>query len=91
MHLMYRKAKAKGVRIDRDDLVAQGRHVELFPGVEDWFDAIAAYVKAHAQSHGVQLRHYLVSSGLNALVLRVRIRAEDAALRGEGRRGLASP
>ena len=32
MHLMYKKAKAKGVRIDRGDLVAQGRHVELFPG-----------------------------------------------------------
>jgi phosphoserine phosphatase len=68
MHLMYRKAKAKGVRIDRADLVAQGRHVELFPGVEDWFDAIAGYVRSHAQSHGVQLRHYLVSSGLTEIV-----------------------
>jgi hypothetical protein len=68
MHLMYRKAKAKGVRIDRADLVAQGQHVELYPGVEDWFDAIAGYVKSHAQSHGVQLRHYLVSSGLTEIV-----------------------
>jgi phosphoserine phosphatase len=68
MHLMYRKAKAKGVRIDRADLVAQGRKVELYPGVEDWFDAIAAYVKSHAQSQGVQLRHYLVSSGLTEIV-----------------------
>src|SRR5262245_15323382 len=68
MHLMYRKAKAKGVRIDREDLVAQGRHVELYPGVEAWFDAIADYVKSHAQSHGVQLRHYLVSSGLAEIV-----------------------
>jgi hypothetical protein len=68
MHLMYRKAKAKGVRIDRADLVAQGRHVELFPGVEHWFEAIAAYVKSHSQSHGVHLRHYLVSSGLTEIV-----------------------
>ena len=68
MHLMYRKAKAKGVRIDRADLVAQGRHVELYPGVEDWFDAIGAYVKSHTQSHGVHLRHYLVSSGLTEIV-----------------------
>jgi phosphoserine phosphatase len=68
MHLMYRKAKAKGVRIDRADLVAQGGQVEFYPGVEDWFDAISAYVKSHAQSHGVQLRHYLVSSGLNEIV-----------------------
>jgi len=68
MHLMYKKAKAKGVRIDRSDLVAQGKRVEFYPGVEDWFDAIAAYVRSHTQSHGVQLRHYLVSSGLTEIV-----------------------
>jgi haloacid dehalogenase-like hydrolase len=68
MHLMYKKAKDKGVRIDRGDLVAQGRQVELFAGVEGWFDAIAGYIKSHAQSHGVQLRHYLISSGLTEIV-----------------------
>jgi len=68
MHLMYKKAKDKGVRIDRRDLVAQGRQVELFAGVETWFDAIGAYIKSHAQSHGVQLRHYLISSGLSEIV-----------------------
>jgi hypothetical protein len=68
MHLMYKKAKAKGVRIDRADLVAQGRHVAFYPGVEEWFDAIADYVATYAQSHGVQLRHYLVSSGLTEIV-----------------------
>src|SRR5262245_3574509 len=68
MHLMYQKAKAKGVRIDRRDLVEQGRHVELYPGVEGWFDAIGHYVKTHAQSHGVALRHYLVSSGLSEII-----------------------
>ena len=31
MHLLYKKAKEKGVRIDRDDLVAQGKAVEYFP------------------------------------------------------------
>ena len=68
MHLMYKKAKARGVRIDRADLVAQGRRVEFYPGVEAWFDAIAGYVKDHAQSHGVHLRHYLISSGLTEIV-----------------------
>jgi hypothetical protein len=68
MHLMYKKAKDKGVRIDRRDLVAQGRQVELFPGVETWFDSIGTYIKSHAQSHGVQLRHYLISSGLSEIV-----------------------
>src|SRR5688572_8427680 len=68
MHLMYKKAQVKGVRIDRRDLVAQGKRVEFYPGVEAWFDAIASYVKSHAQSHGVHLRHYLISSGLTEIV-----------------------
>jgi hypothetical protein len=68
MHLLYKKAKAKGVRIDRRDLVAQGRLVELFQGVEGWFDTIGDYVKSHAQSHGVALRHYLISSGLVEII-----------------------
>jgi len=68
MHLLYKKAKERNVRIDRGDLVAQGKHVELYPGVEAWFDAIGAYVKEHAQSHGVALRHYLISSGLTEII-----------------------
>ena len=47
MHLLYKKAKDRNVRIDRDDLVAQEREVALFPGVADWFDAINAYVADH--------------------------------------------
>ncbi|MEO0729838.1 MAG: HAD family hydrolase [Pseudomonadota bacterium] len=68
MRLMYQKAKQAGVRIDRDDLVAQGRDVELFPGVEDWFGAIDRYVADAAHGHGVTLKHYLISSGLTEII-----------------------
>ena len=68
MHLLYKKAKEKGVRIDRADLVAQGRQVELYPGVERWFDAMHAYVKKHAASAGITVKHYLVSSGLTEII-----------------------
>ncbi|MFZ4808158.1 MAG: HAD family hydrolase [Hyphomicrobiaceae bacterium] len=68
MHLMYKKAKERGIRIDREDLVAQGRKVDFFPGVEAWFDEIEAYVKIRAESTGVTLRHYLVSSGLTEII-----------------------
>lgn len=68
MHLLYKMAKEKGIRIDREDLVAQGKSVEYFAGVEDWFDAIDAYTKIRSESHGVTLRHYLVSSGLTEIV-----------------------
>ncbi len=68
MHLMYKKAKAAGVRIDREDLVALGRDVELFPGVEEWFDEIGGYVSGKPNSEGVVLRHYLISSGLTEII-----------------------
>lgn len=68
MHLMYKKAKAANVRIDRDDLVAQGRDVELFPGVLEWFDAIARYVQIATETQGVTLKHYLISSGLTEII-----------------------
>jgi phosphoserine phosphatase len=73
MHLMYKKAKARGVRIDRADLVAQGRSVELFPGVEDWFDAISEYVRIRSESDGIEVRHYLISSGLVEIIEGTRI------------------
>ncbi len=73
MRLMYQKAKAAGVRIDRADLVAQGKEVELFDGVEEWFDAIGAYVQEHSQSEGVSLRHYVVSAGLTEIIEGTRI------------------
>ena len=73
MRLMYKKAKEKGVRIDRADLVAQGKRVELYPGVEDWFDEIGEYVKLRTETHGITLRHYIVSAGLTEIIEGTRI------------------
>ncbi len=67
MHLMYKKAKEKGVEIRREDLVALGLNVELFPGVTNWFQIINKYVKTET-NNSVQIRHYLVSSGLKEIV-----------------------
>lgn len=68
MHLMYQKAKAAGVVINRDDLVAQGRDVKFYPGVKTWFDKIAEYASSVAGREGITLRHYLISSGLSEIV-----------------------
>ena len=67
MHLMYKKARAKGIRIDRAALVAQGRSVELFTGVTEWFAAIGDYVRVRAETPA-EVRHYLVSSGLKEII-----------------------
>ncbi len=68
MHLMYKKAKEKGVRVDRADLVAQGKRVQYYPGVTQWFGQIAAYVKKRGGTSGIDVKHYLVSSGLAEIV-----------------------
>src|SRR3546814_20324862 len=43
----------------RGDFKARGKAIQLFEGVEDWFDRISGYGKAQ----GVRVQHYLVSSG----------------------------
>ena len=68
MHLLYKKAKAAGVRIDRSDLVAQGAQVELYAGVGEWFDAMRDYVALRAESKGIEVRHYMISSGLTEII-----------------------
>ncbi len=68
MHLMYKKAKEKGLVVDRAALVKQGASVELYPGVTDWFDAIGDYVRLRAETPGIELRHYLISSGLTEII-----------------------
>jgi len=79
MHLMYKKAKAKGVRIDRADLVKQGAAVELFDGVQEWFATIGDYVTLRAETP-VAIKHYLVSSGLQEIIEGTSIYPEFSAV-----------
>ena len=46
----------------------QGKTVELYPGVETWFDQMHAYVKKRAADAGITVKHYLVSSGLTEII-----------------------
>lgn len=59
MNLMLRKAMAANVPVRRDDFKARGKTIQLFDGVTDWFPRMDAYAK----NRGVDLKHYLVSSG----------------------------
>ena len=42
----------------------KGRSIVLFPGVEDWFRRINAF----GASQGVQVEHYVISSGLREII-----------------------
>lgn len=59
MNLMLRKASAHNVPIRREDFKARGTAIQLFEGVVEWFGRMNDY----ARGKGVELKHFLISSG----------------------------
>ena len=64
MYTMIDECRKKNIRLDRDYLVSCGRSIELFPGVKDWF----ARINAFGAQQGVQVEHYVLSSGLKEII-----------------------
>lgn len=64
MYLMIKKSNEKNISILRKDFVDQGRDIEFFDGVVDWFDRINDYGK----ECGVNIEHYVISSGMKEIV-----------------------
>ena len=64
MYIMLREAERRDRPVTREDLVEKGRGIELFPGVEDWFRRINAF----GETQGVQVEHYVISSGLREII-----------------------
>ena len=72
MYTMLRKSREKGLPLTRQALVEKGRSIELFPGVKEWFGRINAF----GESLGVEIEHYILSSGLSEII-------EGSAISGE--------
>ncbi|MBQ9462165.1 MAG: haloacid dehalogenase-like hydrolase [Bacteroidales bacterium] len=64
MKLMFDEAREKGIPLKREDLRRFGAHIELYPGVKEWF----AMVNEYGAAHGVRVEHYINSSGLKEIV-----------------------
>ncbi len=64
MYTMLREAERKNLPFTRADLVDKGRSIVLFPGVEGWFRRINDY----GAGLGVQVEHYIISSGLREII-----------------------
>ncbi len=64
MHLMLEKARDKGVELSRESWRARGAGLRLFPGVADWFGR----QNARADALGLDLRHFIISSGNRELI-----------------------
>ncbi|MEA5142726.1 MAG: HAD family hydrolase [Oscillibacter sp.] len=64
MYTMLRKSEEKGLPLTRESLVEKGRNIQLFPGVREWFGRINAF----GETLGVQVEHYILSSGLREII-----------------------
>ena len=64
MYMMIAKAKEKGIKLTREYLRECGKNIKFYPGVTTWFKRINDY----AESKGIKVEHYLVSSGTMEIV-----------------------
>jgi hypothetical protein len=63
MYQMIKKARGKTI-ITKETLINQGKVVELFEGVEDWFELINEV----GRENGFEILHYIVSSGIKTII-----------------------
>ena len=64
-YMFTMKTESEGkVLFTKTELAKFGSEVELFPGVEDWFERIRKY----GEENGVIVEHYIISSGLKEMI-----------------------
>jgi hypothetical protein len=80
MWLMLAKADAARVPVRDSDFRGYGAGIDLFPGVEDWFDRMNAF----ARSHGCNLEHFIISSGLREMIRGTKIAKKFKKVYGSG-------
>ena len=64
MKLMFDEARAKGIPLRKEDFMSFGKDIQLFEGVKEWFGLVNRY----GESRGVQVEHYINSSGLKEII-----------------------
>ena len=64
MYTMIQECAAQNIKLDRAFLNHCGESIQLFRGVREWF----ARINAFGESLGVQVEHYVISSGLREII-----------------------
>ena len=72
MYTMIQESEKRDLPFTRESLRKMGRDIVLFPGVKDWFRRLNAF----GEEQGVQVEHYVISSGLREII-------EGSAISGE--------
>ena len=79
MYTMIQESEKRRLPFTRESLREMGRDIVLFPGVQEWFGRINAF----GDSQGVQVEHYIISSGLREII-------EGSSISGEFKEVYAS-
>ena len=64
MFLMLEEAKKNNISLTRESFQSFGKNVELFRGVKQWF----SFINEYGASIGLDIRHYINSSGLKEMI-----------------------
>ena len=64
MYTMVKKSHEKNIPLHRKTLVENGKDIEFYPGVLEWFDRVNQY----GAIVGVSVEHYIISSGLKEII-----------------------
>ncbi|SEL68495.1 Putative Phosphatase [Kosakonia sacchari] len=62
--LVEKASQTNPQELSINNLKKHGKSIPLYPGVAGWFDRINKY----ADDNGLQLSHYIISSGLDAMI-----------------------
>ena len=69
MYLTVKEMRDRNIKLTREYFYNCGKTVEFFKGVETWFDRINQF----GRENGVEVEHYVVSSGLTEIIEGTRI------------------
>lgn len=64
MYELIKYSNFKGKSIRREYFKETGKNVKLYEGVTEWFENVNAY----AEKFGIEVEHYIISSGLKEII-----------------------
>ena len=70
MYYIQQSAKEKGIKLTKQFLCDTAKNITYFDGVEQWFERINEY----GAKHGLQIEHYIISSGMEEIISGTSIR-----------------
>ncbi len=64
LFVILKEARAVGYNLTYENLKSEGKNVDLFDGVLEWFDKINAY----GEKLGITVEHYIISAGIKEII-----------------------